>query len=38
VRTVIVLCSCLLLAVMFIAGPTVAADADPAATAIAYSP
>jgi hypothetical protein len=37
-KTVIVLWSCLLLALMFMVGPTMAADADPAVTAIAYSP
>lgn len=37
-RSVIVLWSCLLLAVLFSVGPTVAADADASTTAIAYSP
>ena len=37
-RTVIVVWSCLLLAVLLRVGPAVAAEADPLATAITYSP
>jgi hypothetical protein len=37
-RAAIVVLVCLLLAVLFIAGPTVTADPDPSATALAFSP